>query len=95
MHRPGACVGPTKIPNKSAISNQQLAVSSPLRPVAVCAFCIFRSRDRIVRQSLIVDAITMGIPDLFICGSVAFDRAFVDVGIVVLSCGHRGHGDSC
>jgi hypothetical protein len=68
---------------------------SPLRAVFVCAFNVLRDRDRIVRQTLIVDTIAVGIPDLFIGRFVALYRAFVNVLIVLLWRGGRVHGDSC
>ena len=66
-----------------------------LRFVFVRADRILRSRDRIVGETLIVDTVAVWIADLFIGRSVAFDRAFVNIRIVLLSYGGRVHGDSC
>ena len=59
--------------------------------VFVRAFDIFRNRDWIVGQAVVVDAAAVRVSDLFVAGTVAFDRAFVDVGIALLLVGHHRH----
>ena len=80
-----------KIPNKSAISNLHLAISSPLRLVFVGADLILGARYWIVRHSLGVHAISIRILHLLVAGPVAFDRAFVEVLVVLLLPRHRCH----
>src|SRR5258708_23104238 len=66
----------------------------PLCPVTVGAFDVLRDRNRIVRQPVVVDAVAVGISDLFIRRTIALDRSFVHVWLVLLLRGHRGHGRS-
>src|SRR5207237_12610 len=77
--------------NKSAISNQQFAISSSLSLILVGTFYVLRDRDGIVREPVLVDSVSMWIADLFVGRTIAFDRALVDVGIVLLYDRHRCH----
>ena len=62
----------------------------PLRAVLIRPNLIFSRRYRVVREPAVVHAVPVGIADLLVVGPIAFDRAFVNVGIVlVLHC----HGD--
>src|SRR5207247_3828351 len=73
--------------NGRRLANRNLS----LRSVFVGPFDIFCDGDRIVRQSVFVDAVAVRVADLLVPWAVAFDGAFVDVGIVLLLDGHHGH----
>jgi hypothetical protein len=78
--------------NKSAICNLQFAISSTLRPVFVCTDLILGARERVVGQPAFVDAVPMRVAELFVFRPIAFDRAFVNVLIVLLLHRHSDHG---
>jgi len=77
------------IRQQSALSNQQFLLS--LRLVLVGADGVFGGGDGIVGETLVVDAWPVWVADLFVARTIAFDRAFVDVLIVLLLCRHHGH----
>jgi hypothetical protein len=90
-----------KLLNKSAICNVQFAMSRecdtpasrllPLRSVFVRPYLIFGSRYRVVREPAVVHAVPIRVADLFVVGPIAFDRAFVNVGIVLVLHSHADH----
>jgi len=57
--------------------------SSTLWLVLVSSDCILRCRNRIVRQPLVIEAVAARVALLFVGGAVAFDRALVDVRVLV------------
>ena len=64
-----------------------------MRLVFVRADDILGDGDRIVRQSLVVDPFAVRVADLFFAGTIAFDRALVNILIVLLLlAGLGGHG---
>jgi hypothetical protein len=68
-----------KRPNKSPIRQFTNCSNLPLAFVLVRPKLIFRRRDRIIRKSLVVDAVTVRVANLLVVGAIAFDRTFVDV----------------
>jgi len=72
----------------------RLALASAFRFVFVRADFVFGRRDRIVWQTLIVDAAAVRVADLFVGRSVAFDGALVAVGVVLHLERHRSHAGS-
>jgi hypothetical protein len=55
----------------------------PLRVVDVRTDLVLRDGDLIVRQTVVVETVSIFVAELFIGGTVAFDRALVHVLIVV------------
>jgi len=80
-----------QILNKSAIINQQFANSSTLRPVLVRAQCILGHRHRVVWEAVLVEALAVRVAELLVAWTVAFDRALVNVRIVLLLGRHDRH----
>ena len=65
---------------------------SAFSAVFVRADFVFRGRNRIVGQALIVDPGAVRVALLFVTRAIAFDRAFVNI-VVLLHLGrHRCHG---
>jgi hypothetical protein len=56
-----------------------LGTGSALRAISVRAFPILSRGDRIIGQSITIDAVTRVAHILFVAGPIAFDGAFMDV----------------
>src|SRR5438093_9136297 len=75
----------------SATPHRPIALSSPLRFILIRADLVFRRRDRIVGQAVFVDAVAVRVPELLVIRAIAFDRALVNVRVVLLLECHRRH----
>src|SRR5882672_4848259 len=82
---------PKSLDQAKPMADRPIADSSPLRFVLVGTDDILTDRDRIVREPVFIDAVTMRIAVLFIVGAVTFDGALVGVLIVLLFHRHRRH----
>ena len=93
VHDTAEVQGPCReqIPDKLAISNLRLAISSTLRVVLVRTESILGCCHGVVRQPVLIDSVAMRVANLLVGRAVAFDGAFVDVGIVVLLESHGCH----
>src|SRR5262245_61178994 len=81
-----------KIADSSAITDPPIADSSTFRLIFIRADLVFGGRHWIVRQSFHVYARAVRVADLFVSRVVAFDRAFVNVGILSHAERHWRHG---
>src|ERR1043165_7043077 len=72
-----ACLSPYQVTHLPIYQLRLLA----LRFVRVRPFDILCDCNWIVRHAVLVDAVVVRIAHLLVAGAVAFDRAFVDVGI--------------
>src|SRR5438309_2193054 len=79
---------------KSPITDREIADSSPLALVLVGTDRVLSDRNGVVGKAVFVQAVAKGIAELFVGRTIAFDRAFVRVGIVHELHRHRRHSAS-
>src|SRR3954471_3933672 len=73
------------------LAKSRRAVLAPFALILIRTNGILRAGDWIVGQAVFVDAVSLRVAHLLVARTVAFNRAFVHVGIVA-RCGLCGHG---